>query len=157
MGAQSQSTRTCTTVSLAPHSHLSSSLKPLILACVASHEWPVPSCTSTYALFLCRGPYSFCVHFAGSPSSNLRRCLPLPVDCHSFCHSSSIFSLFCFFCAEKRRRNLCVSSGLTAPFARMSAASFPGIPLCPGIQRRRSFTRCVRRSFARFRMLRTMC
>jgi len=96
-----QSTRTCITVSLAPHSHLSSPWKPQILAGIASHECLVLSYASRYALFLCRGPYSFCVCFAGR-SSTLRRCFPFFVGCYSFFYSSSILSLFClFFCAEK--------------------------------------------------------
>jgi hypothetical protein len=65
----------------------------------------------------------------GSPSSILRRCLSLSVDCHSFSHFASILSRMPLFRAETRRRNLCVALGLTASLARLSAISFLGLPL----------------------------
>jgi len=82
-----QSTNTWTTVSLAPHAHLSSSMKRRVLACEANHECPDLSCIIMYALFLCWLPYTFRVCLDGRPSSILRRCLPFSVVCHSFCHS----------------------------------------------------------------------
>lgn len=96
-----QSTRTWTTVSFAPHSHLSSSRCRCSFPCVANQEWPVRSCVSKYARFRGSDPYIRLVWIEGSPVSIWRRCPPLSEAFHSCSHCLSIRSLMSLFPHER--------------------------------------------------------
>jgi hypothetical protein len=97
-----QSTSTWTTVSLAPHSHLSFSWRPCHLPCVASHEWPVRSCVSRYARLRGSGPYIRRVRIEGRVASIWRRCPPFLDAFHSCPYSSRILRRMYPFSRERR-------------------------------------------------------
>lgn len=90
--SRGQSISTCTTVSVAPHSHCSSSRKPRCLPYVASHEWPVRSCVSRYARFRRSEPYRRRDLLDGRPRSMRRRCPPFSEVLHSCSHSCRCYS-----------------------------------------------------------------
>lgn len=147
-----QSTSTWTTVSFAPHSHLSLSWRPYRLPCVASHEWPVRSCVSMYARLRGSDPYIRRVRIEGRVASIWRRCPPFLDALHSCPHSSRILRRMYPFSRDRRCWKGCSLSGPTASLARRSAVSFPGSSQWPGTHWRRRGIPRVFNSLADWRM-----
>ncbi len=131
-----QSMKTWTSVSIAPHSHLSLSEYFTRLLKLFSQLWPILSWARRPARCRERWSYSFRTCRPGTASSISRKYWPLIDLFHSVVQSRSVSAFLAFLWSEASLEKRWLGTCPTEILASRSASSFPLIPLWLGIHLR---------------------